>query len=131
MTSDEALRVHFQTCVTSAGGLNRSRGTSATVLLGVGVEVDAVGLQPLQVAHRPRHALPAEAVERPEEHQVELAPRRGREELGERFAVALALPAALPHVGGASLAMLQLGEGARPLALAASLDLAIELAAKG
>lgn len=65
------------------------------VLLGVGVEVDAVSLEPLQVADRPRHALPAEAVERPEEHQVELATRRACEKLREGLAVSLALGAAL------------------------------------
>ena len=68
---------------------------SGEVLFSVGVKVDAVGLEALQVAHRLCHPLTAEAVERPEEHQVELAVGGCCKELGERLAVALALGAAL------------------------------------
>src|SRR5215831_338301 len=43
------------------------------VRLGVAVECHAVGIQPLEVMDRRHHTLAAKAVERPEQHAIELA----------------------------------------------------------
>lgn len=92
----DPLRLHLrERCHDGQEDVTHELVVGGEVLFGVGVKVDAVDLEPLQVADGLRHALPAEAVQRPEQHQVELAPGRGREELGKCLALALALPAAL------------------------------------
>src|SRR4051794_31512058 len=46
------------------------------------VECHAIAVEPLKVEDCRRHAVSAEAVERPDEHHVKLAPRRVDEQLG-------------------------------------------------
>src|SRR5262249_40689974 len=64
------------------------------VRLGVAMEGHAVGVQPLEMMDRRHHALAAKAVERPEQHAIELAAACGPEQCGKLLALARALAAA-------------------------------------
>src|SRR5215472_14882938 len=61
------------------------------VRLGVVVERHAAGIQPLEVMDRRHHTLAAKAVERPEQHAIELAAAGVLEQGGKLFALARAL----------------------------------------
>src|SRR5262249_11523811 len=78
-------------------GRGRSRYPDDTLngpLLGIAVKAHAVGSQPLQVQDGRDHAFAGEAVERPEQHAIELALVGILEQRSELLAVLGALPAA-------------------------------------
>src|SRR5262252_1357164 len=58
------------------------------------MEGHAVGVQPLEMMDRRHHALAAKAVERPEQHAIELAAAGGLEQGSKLLALARALAAA-------------------------------------
>src|SRR5262245_65953975 len=58
------------------------------------MEGHAVGVQPLEMMDRRHHALAAKAVERPEQHAIELAAAGVLEQGGKLLALARALAAA-------------------------------------
>src|SRR4030095_4579394 len=69
--------------------------SSREVRLGIAVEANAAGAEPLEVHDGWHHALPAEPVQCPEQHAIEFALVGVLEQSGKLLALFAALPAAL------------------------------------